>query len=103
MYLLHFCETTRVHQVAKRTARGQQCKNGLLPARRSPVIGCVDGMHIRIQAPNKNEDNYEKPKGFLSSMSKEYVTMKASDASFKIIAYIAKLTTVALAPKNDFS
>ena len=48
-------------------------------------------MHIRIQAPNENEDNYEKPKGFLPSMAKEYVTMKASDASFKIIAYIAEI------------
>ena len=30
------------------------------------VIGCVDGTHIRIQAPNKNENSYVNRKGFHS-------------------------------------
>lgn len=30
------------------------------------VIGCVDGTHIRIQAPNENENDYVNRKGFHS-------------------------------------
>ena len=30
------------------------------------VVGCIDGTHVRIQAPNKNENDYVNRKGFHS-------------------------------------
>ena len=30
------------------------------------VIGCVDGTHVRLQAPSKHENNYVNRKGFHS-------------------------------------
>ena len=30
------------------------------------VVGCVDGTHVRLQAPTQNENNYVNRKGFHS-------------------------------------
>ena len=43
------------------------------------VVGCVDGTHVRLQAPTQNENNYVNRKGFHSIwMYKLSATMKVS-------------------------
>ncbi|CAC5414366.1 HARBI1 [Mytilus coruscus] len=47
-------------------------RGGLFPG----VIGCIDGTHVKIQAPSEDEPAYVNRKVGTPSMCKAYVTMK---------------------------
>ncbi|CAH3044736.1 unnamed protein product, partial [Porites lobata] len=61
------------------------------------VVGCIDGTHVRIQAPNKNENDYVNRKGFHSINAQGKAITKFSPHVFKQEFPFQALFSLALA------
>ena len=55
------------------------------------VVGCVDGTHVRLQAPTQNENNYVNRKGF------HFINVQGVSATMKV----SRLFAIARLPREN--